>query len=326
MRFFTLFSLFAFCLLWQELAFAFVLLLLPLYVIFHELFIFFKARKMIIKRATLRQNALLYKLTKGDFFSKSLAFVFAFGIWLHLVLNLMLAGLLDLLFLFVIFPCFFVLVVLFFRTQFKKHPYNIFKFILFASLACAFFYALVQVFMLEKTEAFLYLSNNIDVYKTSTLAFIDSFSQALHMFLVFKNFLLLLSDDLSIYVLVFCFDFMNFFTQALAFGFVYSFVFKGKMDFFLCLVFGLLLLFVYDEKKNEEHKYQDKVPILMQNLDQSSLFLDENLSLLKQKNQNFYQELESLRSLLNKNAFDMGIWWFSADKDKLKKDLDELLQ
>ncbi|WP_143116756.1 hypothetical protein [Campylobacter sp. MIT 97-5078] len=281
---------------------------------------------MIIKRATLRQNTLFYRLTNGDFLPRSLAFVFAFGIWLHLVLNLMLAGFLELLFLFVIFPCFFVLAVLFFRTQFKKHPYNIFKFILFASLPCAFFYALAQVFLLEKTEAFSYISSNIDAYKTSSIAFIDTLSQALHMLLVFKNFLLLLSDDLSIYFVVFCFDFMNFFTQALGFGLIYSFAFKGNIDFFLCLIFGLLLLFLYDEKKNEEHKYQDKIPVFMQNLDQSSLFFDENLSLLRQKNQNFYKELKNLRSLLDKNAFDMGIWWFSNDKDRLKKDLDELLR
>ena len=327
MRFFVILSLFIITLIWQELTFVLFFSIFIFYAIYKENLSFLKARKIIIKKATIQKNSLFDKLSKGKTYSKILAFLFSATLVLSLLLNLLYANRLDLVFFFCIFPIFFFLSKMLLRSQFKLSSYNIFYFIAFSAFFTAFFYAISNLIFKEPLEAFLYLKENIDLYKISSVSFLNFISQGIHILAVLKNFLLLYFDNIAIEILVFCFDFLNSFFSFLALGFVYSFCFHKKSYIFLVLFLGFILFFVYDDKRNKEKIYQDSLVFVFENI-QNKAILDENLSHLKENLKYNTHFLKIFKEILEKSAFDIGLWWFSEEKkeleNELKKALDEI--
>lgn len=324
MSFFAILALFIIALAWQDLVYVFFFSIFIFYAIYKENLSFLKARKLIIKKASIQKNSLFDKLSKGRAYTKILSFCFSISLVCSLFLNLMYANKLDLLFFFLLFPLIFLLFKFLLKSQFKSSSYNIFYFIAFSAFFSALIYAILNVFIKEPLEAFVYLKENIDLYKISSFSFLNFFSQGIHILAVLKNFLLLYFDNLAIEILIFCFDFINSFFSFLALGFLYSFCFRKKAYIFLVLFLGLLLFFVYDDKRNKEKIYQDSLPFIFENIKNANI-LDENLTYIKENLKHNVHFLKSFKQILEKSAFDIGFWWFSAEKKELEKELEKAL-
>ncbi|EJB0263904.1 hypothetical protein QBO66_001091, partial [Campylobacter coli] len=50
------------------------------------------------------------------------------------------------------------------------------------------------------------------------------------------------------------------------------------------------------------------------------------LSMLQNDKDRLVKNLKQVQELLDKNAFEIGIWWFSKEKEELQKALNESLQ
>lgn len=324
MSFFAILALFIIALAWQDLVYVFFFSIFIFYAIYRENLSFLKARKLIIKKASIQKNSFFDKLSKGRAYTKILSFCFSISLVCSLLLNLMYANKLDLLFFFLLFPLIFLLFKFLLKSQFKSSSYNIFYFIAFSAFFSALIYAILNVFIKEPLEAFVYLKENIDLYKISSFSFLNFFSQGVHILAVLKNFLLLYFDNLAIEILIFCFDFINSFFSFLALGFLYSFCFRKKAYIFLVLFLGLLLFFVYDDKRNKEKIYQDSLPFIFENIKNANI-LDENLTYIKENLKHNVHFLKSFKQILEKSALDIGFWWFSAEKKELEKELEKAL-
>ena len=322
MSFFSVLSAFIIALAWQDLPYVFFFLPFIFFAIYKENLSFLRARKLIIKKATIQKNSFFDKISRGKSYSKILAFCFSMAFLFSLLLNLMYAKKLDLFFFFLLFPTLFLLSKILLKKQFKQSSYNIFYFIAFASFFSALFYALLNTFLQENSKAIFYLKENIDLYKTSSLSFLNLISQGIQILLVLKTFLLLYFDNLIIKILIFCFDFINSFFSFLALGFLYSFCFHKKSYIFLVLFLGLLLLFVYNDKRNKEKIYQNS--FIFENI-QNKAILDDNLSYLKESLKDKEDFLKTFKQILEKSALDIGIWWFSDEKKDFEKKLSKVL-
>ncbi|EDO8455664.1 hypothetical protein GUK24_01400, partial [Campylobacter jejuni] len=56
---------------------------------------------------------------------------------------------------------------------------------------------------------------------------------------------------------------------------------------------------------------------------------DHNLSLIQKEKDLFekdLKDLKDLREIFKKNAFEIGIWWFSKEKEDLEKRINESLK
>ncbi|ELZ6384966.1 hypothetical protein UXV27_001218, partial [Campylobacter coli] len=53
---------------------------------------------------------------------------------------------------------------------------------------------------------------------------------------------------------------------------------------------------------------------------------EQNLSMLQNDKDRLVKNLKQVQELLDKNAFEIGIWWFSKEKEELQKALNESLQ
>lgn len=323
MRLLAVFGLLGFVLSWQKLIFALLFLLLPFYALYKENFLILWARKNIIKKATLNKRALFYRLTEKNTLLRLIAFCLALIAIASLTLNLMYANLLDLTFLFVLFPLLFLLVKRALRSQFRTNPYNTLRVVLISALFTGFFYSLAQLFLRENYEPFFYLNNFLDLYKTSIFAPFDALSQALHFVVVFKNFMVFWLENLSAKCLIFSFEVLNFFVLCSSFALLCNFVLKSKISAFWWLFASLLTLLFYDESINLKPKYQDKISAYLQNI--QNPLLEQNLSALKAQNENLQKSLIAIKELLDKNAFEMSLWWLSPQKDELKKSLNKVL-
>ena len=56
-----------------------------------------------------------------------------------------------------------------------------------------------------------------------------------------------------------------------------------------------------------------------------SPLLEQNLSAVQEQNELYKKNLAKFKELLNKNAFEISIWWLSNEKDELKKSLQKAL-
>lgn len=323
MRLLAVFGLLGFVLSWQKLIFAPLFLLLPFYALYKENFLILWARKNIIKKATLNKRALFYRLTEKNTLLRLIAFCLALIAIASLTLNLMYANLLDLAFLFVLFPLLFLLAKRALRSQFRTNPYNTLRVVLISALFTGFFYSLAQLFLRENYEPFFYLNNFLDLYKVSIFAPLDALSQALHFVVVFKNFMVFWLENLSAKCLIFGFEVLNFFVLCSSFALLCSFVLKSKINAFGWLFASLLSLLFYEESINLKPKYQDKISVYLQNI--QNPLLEQNLSTLKAQNENLQKSLIAVKELLDKNAFEMSLWWLSPQKDELKKSLNKAL-
>ena len=173
MSFFAILALFIIALAWQDLVYVFFFSIFIFYAIYKENLSFLKARKLIIKKASIQKNSLFDKLSKGRAYTKILSFCFSISLVCSLLLNLMYANKLDLLFFFLLFPLIFLLL----KSQFKSSSYNIFYFIAFSAFFSALIYAVLNAFTKEPLEAFVYLKENIDLYKISSFSFLNFFQE-----------------------------------------------------------------------------------------------------------------------------------------------------
>ncbi|MEN3875509.1 hypothetical protein ABC901_08240, partial [Campylobacter jejuni] len=53
---------------------------------------------------------------------------------------------------------------------------------------------------------------------------------------------------------------------------------------------------------------------------------DINLRLIQKVKDLFEKDLNDLREIFKKNAFEIGIWWFSKEKEDLEKRINESLK
>ncbi|EMW4077451.1 hypothetical protein AAE200_000978, partial [Campylobacter jejuni] len=51
-----------------------------------------------------------------------------------------------------------------------------------------------------------------------------------------------------------------------------------------------------------------------------------NFNFLKDNNLSLIQKEKDLREIFKKNAFEIGIWWFSKEKEDLEKRINESLK
>lgn len=323
MRLLALFGLLVFVLSWQKFAFAPLFLLPPFYALYKENFLILWARKNIIKKATLNKRALFYRLSEKNTLLYAISFCLALVAIASLALNLMYANALDLAFLFVLFPLFFLLVKLALRSQFRTNPYNTLRVVLFSAFFTSLFYSLSQAFFREHYEPFFYLNNFLDTYKSSVFTPLDALSQALYFVVVFKNFMIFWLENFSAKCLIFGLEVLNFFVLCGSFALLCSFILKSKKNAFAWLFASFLSLLFYEESVSLKPKYQEKISAYLQNM--QSPLLEQNLSALQAQNETLQKSLVAVKELLEKNAFEMSVWWFSPQKDELKKSLQKAL-
>lgn len=323
MRLLAVFGLLGFVLSWQKLIFAPLFLLAPFYALYKENFLILWARKNIIKKATLKKSALFYRLTEKNTLLQAIAFCLALVAISSLVLNLMYANALDFIFLFVFFPLLFLFVKMLLRSQFRTNPYNTLRVVLVAAFVTSLFYSFSQLFFRQNYEPFFYLNNFLDTYKSSVLPPLDAFSQTLYFVVVFKNFMIFWLENLSAKCLIFGLEVLNFFVLCSSFALLCSFVLKDKKSTIFWLLASILSLLFYEESVNVKPKYQEKFSTYLQNA--QSPLLEQNLSAVQEQNELYKANLAKFKELLNKNAFEISIWWLSNEKDELKKSLQKAL-
>lgn len=315
-------SLLIFTLSWQKFSFALLFLVFPFYALYRENFIILWAKKRIIKKATLYKGSFLDKFTQKNSALICISLVIALFALLSLSLNLMTASLFELSFLFLIYPLFFIFVRKISRSQFRKNPYNTLRIIIFSAFFTALIYAFLELFFREKFEPFWYLNHYLDLYKSSVFAPLDTLSQALHFVGVLKNFAIFFSDIFWAKFLVFIFDFVNFFLLCSSFALLCSFVIKDKKSLILWLFLGLCAVLFFNETLNIKPKFQEKFSFYLQNLPT----IEQNLSKIQEKSEIYKDEIAKFRDILDKNAFEIAIWWLSDEKDEFKKRLNEALK
>lgn len=321
MRILVVLGLLIFVVTWQKFSLALLFLLPTFYALYRENFLILWARKSIIKNATLNKNALFYKLTEKNTLLYVVSFCLAFVGIVSLLLNLMYASRLDLAFLLVLFPLLFIGIKKAFASQFRKNPYNTLKIVLFSALLTGLFYSISQLFFKERYEPFFYLHHFLDTYKVSSFQPLDTLSLTLHFAVVFKNFMVFWLESMPVKFLIFGFELLNFFILCSSFALLCSFVLKSKKSTFVWLVLSLLSLVFYEERINLKPLYQERLSAYLKSIENP--FLEQNLSTLKEQNENLQKQLSTLKELFNKNAFEIGLWWLSSEKDELKKSLQK---
>ncbi|EOI9510266.1 hypothetical protein ACMYEI_000891, partial [Campylobacter jejuni] len=131
---------------------------------------------------------------------------------------------------------------------------------------------------------------------------------------------------LSFRALNFIFDFFNFFMFCSLLAFVFNFVLKINTKIivlFLCLIMVLGNYFLKEQRNNTLKSEQEQVLLWMNNF---NFLKDNNLSLIQKEKDLFEKDLKDLREIFKKNAFEIGIWWFSKEKEDLEKRINESLK
>ncbi|EIY3562645.1 hypothetical protein MMU66_001542, partial [Campylobacter jejuni] len=99
------------------------------------------------------------------------------------------------------------------------------------------------------------------------------------------------------------------------------FVLKIKIKIivlFLCFIMVLGSYFLKEQRNNALKSEQEQILLWMNNFD---FLKDHNLSLIQKE-----KDLKDLREIFKKNAFEIGIWWFSKEKEDLEKRINESLK
>ncbi|HAN0686506.1 TPA: hypothetical protein IEE08_001284, partial [Campylobacter jejuni] len=87
---------------------------------------------------------------------------------------------------------------------------------------------------------------------------------------------------------------------------------------FLCFIMVLGSYFLKEQRNNTLKSEQEQILLWMNNFD---FLKDHNLSLIQKE-----KDLKDLREIFKKNAFEIGIWWFSKEKEDLEKRINESLK
>ncbi|EOJ1015772.1 hypothetical protein ACM1UN_001146, partial [Campylobacter jejuni] len=122
------------------------------------------------------------------------------------------------------------------------------------------------------------------------------------------------------------FDFFNFFMFCSLLAFVFNFVLKIKIKIivlFLCFIMVLGSYYLKEQRNNVLKSEQEQILLWMNNFD---FLKDNNLSLIQKEKDLFEKDLRDLREIFKKNAFEIGIWWFSKEKEALEKRINENLK
>jgi len=97
--------------------------------------------------------------------------------------------------------------------------------------------------------------------------------------------------------------------------FLLHFCLKNILDLALCFIIGAILSLVYEPRINEKESFfRQKLEFLEPNLKQSSLFLEQNLSTLKDKN----ELLKQMQNVLDKSFSSFLGGGFQVKKKNLK--------
>ncbi|MBX0650243.1 hypothetical protein I7W62_01975, partial [Campylobacter jejuni] len=124
----------------------------------------------------------------------------------------------------------------------------------------------------------------------------------------------------------FIFDFFNFFMFCSLLAFVFNFVLKIKIKIivlFLCFIMVLGNYFLKEQRNNALKSEQEQILLWMNNF---NFLKDNNLSLIQKEKDLFEKDLKDLGEIFKKNAFEIGIWWFSKEKEDLEKRINESLK
>lgn len=323
----TLLSLFAFLLTWQRSVFS-LFFLLPIFLtLFWEFFLFLKLRKNIIKEATLIKGSLFYRISMGDFFLYIFSFFLAIFGLVSLFLNFLSLEKIDFIFIFIILP----LLMIFFKKelhlQFVDNAYNDFRIVIIASFFTALFYAFYGLFFSYNEFLNLELfSEKIITYKSASFIYFDFLSEFLYFISNLKFFVFSYFGNLTFKILNFIFNFFNFFMFCSLLAFIFNFVLKIKLKvivLFLCFIMVLGNYFLREQRNNVLKPEQEQVLLWMNNFD---FLKDNNLSLIQKEKDLLKKDLKELKKIFRKNAFEIGIWWFSKEKEDLEKRIDESLK
>lgn len=317
----TLLSLFGFLLTWQRSAFS-LFFLIPIFLtLFWEFFLFLKLRKNIIKEATLIKGSLFYRISMGDFYLYIFSFFLAIFGLISLFLNFLNLEKIDFVFIFIILPLLMIFLKKELHLQFVDNAYNDFRIVVIASFFTALFYAFYGLFFTYNELLNLELfSRKIIAYKSASFVYFDYFISNLKFF-IFSYF-----GYLGFRALNFIFDFFNFFMFCSLLAFVFNFVLKIKIKIivlFLCFIMVLGSYFLKEQRNNTLKSEQEQILLWMNNFD---FLKDNNLSLIQKEKDLFEKDLKDLREIFKKNAFEIGIWWFSKEKEDLEKRINESLK
>ncbi|ECO2425975.1 hypothetical protein FXT54_07090, partial [Campylobacter jejuni] len=169
-------------------------------------------------------------------------------------------------------------------------------------------------------------SRKIITYKSASFVYFDFLSEFLHFISNLKFFIFSYFGYLGFRVLNFIFDFFNFFMFCSLLAFVFNFVLKIKIKIivlFLCFIMVLGSYFLKEQRNNALKSEQEQILLWMNNFD---FLKDNNLSLIQKEKDLFEKDLKDLREIFKKNAFEIGIWWFSKEKEDLEKRINESLK
>lgn len=323
----TLLSLFTFLLTWQRSAFS-LFFLFPIFLtLFWEFFLFLKLRKNIIKEATLIKGSLFYRISMGDFYLYIFSFFLAIFGLISLFLNFLNLEKIDFVFIFIVLPVLMMFLKKELHLQFVDNAYNDFRIVIIASFFTALFYAFYGLFFtyngLLNLELF---SKKIIAYKNASFIYFDFLSEFLYFVSNLKFFIFSYFGNLAFKVLNFIFDFFNFFMFCSLLAFVFNFVLKIKIKIIVLLLCFIMVLgnyFSKEQRNNVLKSEQEQILLWMNNFD---FLKDNNLSLIQKEKDLFEKDLKELREIFKKNAFEIGIWWFSKEKEDLEKRINESLK
>ncbi len=323
----TLLSFFGFLLTWQRSAFSLFFLISIFLTLFWEFFLFLKLRKNIIKEATLIKGSLFYRISMGDFYLYIFSFFLAIFGLVSLFLNFLNLEKIDLVFIFIILPLLMIFLKKELHLQFVNNAYNDFRIVVIASFFTALFYAFYGLFFTYNELLNLELfSRKIITYKSASFVYFDFLSEFLYFVSNLKLFIFSHFGYLSFRALNFIFNFFNFFMFCSLLAFVFNFVLKIKIKIivlFLCFIMVLGSYFLKEQRNNALKSEQEQILLWMNNFD---FLKDYNLSLIQKEKDLFEKDLKDLREIFKKNAFEIGIWWFSKEKEDLEKRINESLK
>ncbi|WP_079460493.1 hypothetical protein [Campylobacter jejuni] len=324
---FVLLSIFAFLFFWQKFAWV-SLFLIPIFLAFFlEFFYFLRLRKNIIKEATLIKGSLFYRISMGDFYLYIFSFFLAIFGLVSLFLNFLNLEKIDFVFIFIILPLLMIFLKKELHLQFIDNAYNDFRIVVIASFFTALFYAFYGLFFTYNELLNLELfSRKIIAYKSASFVYFDFLSEFLHFVSNLKFFIFSYFGYLGFRALNFIFDFFNFFMFCSLLAFVFNFVLKIKIKIivlFLCFIMVLGNYFLKEQRNNALKSEQEQILLWMNNF---NFLKDNNLSLIQKEKDLFEKDLKDLREIFKKNAFEIGIWWFSKEKEDLEKRINESLK
>ncbi|EAL8374607.1 hypothetical protein DYG23_03345, partial [Campylobacter jejuni] len=233
----------------------------------------------------------------------------------------------DFVFIFIILPLLMIFLKKELHLQFVDNAYNDFRIVVIASFFTALFYAFYGLFFTYNEILNLELfSRKIIAYKSASFVYFDFLSEFLYFVSNLKFFIFSYFGYLGFRVLNFIFDFFNFFMFCSLLAFVFNFVLKIKIKIivlFLCFIMVLGSYFLKEQRNNALKSEQEQILLWMNNFD---FLKDHNLSLIQKEKDLFEKDLKDLREIFKKNAFEIGIWWFSKEKEDLEKRINESLK